>query len=399
VAPPPASWSQLSLVLPRLRLVLQFEWESLLETAQLDAAIATIAPQDMSLLQQSFARASRGGGESDVAARPGSARSAERAAWDGVVGSLYRALSDVLAMAQAWLSETQTPSEEALLRAVGTVGAARRAFACWAIRVDRGSFWPQDALVLWRALHKRIRRASQPPLGLPVPPVVLKACARISAAIGYEGARFAPLVWKWGGHPPAPPSAELMQAGLDLRLVAATLDDPARRVAFGSGAESARAAASLRRSVVVGACTLQCAYAQRHESAAEVQRLVDVPAVIRAQLDGLEERKTPGTGAARVTPPLWPLHNIRSARAEAELVAALARLSSSIAGHATEADFEPAALRTRSAAFSGMVVDLCGRSLLDAAPAQTLAWLLERLPAPRLRASDHTAPVPPIREP
>jgi len=375
-----SAWTRYGRLLPRLRLALELEWEGLCETDLLQAALATVAPQDMGLLEQSFARASAAGWQAGALppappAAVSSTRSPERAMWDNLVFPLYPALAEVGAMLAEWLVAPMAADEAALLRAFCSVRAARRALAARAMAVRVEQLQPQDTLVLWRALHKRVERASRQPAPL-VPRAVRLAFVEISAAIGYEASRFASLGWKWGGHPDAPPSAGLLCAGAELHELALELlaDE-------GEPAALVRADVALRRNLVLGVCTLQCAFSRRDESGPELERLAAIPTALRAQLEAAQaaaERPRAGPARlARLTPPLWPMLDVRSAKVEGYIYASLAELNVSLLGE--EAVPAPAAraLQLRAASFSGFVVDECGRNPTDACPAQTLAWQLE----------------------
>ena len=224
-----------------------------------------------------------------------------------------------------WLSSSPVgfTDETMLLSTAEAVIQARGALTSRALRTTMESFQPQEFLVLWRALHKRVYKASLPPLSLPVTPALARAFASISAAVGYEATRFAPLLWKWGGHPTAPPSQELLEAGMGVRQIAAELVSQCTELGRDVNAAADQHKVALRRSIVLGACTLQCAYARRRESALEIDRLRSIPTAIRGQLDVFKAKNEASqpAKAERAIPPLGPLLDTRSARVEGALFA------------------------------------------------------------------------------
>ena len=83
---------------------------------------------------------------------------------------------------------------------------------------------PQGFLVLWRALHKRLARIAALPAALAAPAGLQAACARVGRAAGFSDAPLSTVLWRRGGPPVAPRSAELLEAHVALRALAAPLE-------------------------------------------------------------------------------------------------------------------------------------------------------------------------------
>ena len=85
---------------------------------------------------------------------------------------------------------------------------------------------PQGFLVLWRALHKRLARLAALPAGLAAPAGLQAACARVGRAVGFSDAPLSTLLWRRGGPPAAPRSAELLEAAVLVMTLTLALSLP-----------------------------------------------------------------------------------------------------------------------------------------------------------------------------
>ena len=397
------AWRRYVALLPPLRLACELEWRGHVDTARLARAAECVAPSELSLLQLSYARRAAG-----APAEAGRRSLTEgRAAWEALAGTIYPALAAIGDALAGWLAApgccaaeggrpllgrpSAREAEPPRVAAVRAVAHARRALWTRAEACYPSDSVAQDVLLLWRPLLKRLRRAAAPPLALPLPSAASAACDALSAAVGYESSRLAPLLWKRGGHPQAAPSAALLAAYTQLLEVAASGEGGDEALQAGSAGEArgaGSAAAPLRRALLMGAATLRCSFSATPSTAVEERRLVEIPSAVRATLQA--GRLAPERGGGR----LAPLVDARSARHEADLLARLASLSwrqqseedttadgvkaAGAPSSATRA--EAAEVAALAASLVDLVADHCGRSALDAAPAQSLLWRLQAPP-------------------
>ena len=426
-----APWSTYTLALPRLRLMLRIEFENELERSALEQASTSNTPQDLTLLQRSFAlhahSTSTMGEQSDFGNTDevDDDESSATAVWADVADALFPCLRAISVSLREWLQmPPHAPADEPeLMRALERVHAARRALwrrselaAGDGERALADGIELQALLVGWRTLHKRLARLSQPPLNLAFPEALRSACDCLSRAARFDATRFAAVLWKRGGHPAAARSMEQLDAETALHKLAANLRLPQDSV----GASLLRDQPShpalwvngeVRHALLSGACTVesiaQLQLSAHGEAAALVEQLAEIPRAIGMRIEAQQQariRKTsesvddddslrfsPLPASARVVASLWPLHDLRSAGLETELLLPLASLLWSTVGDADDLDSTAtrATITAKAEALVESLADDCGRSPLDAAPAQTLAWRLQSANSRSRRDQSH----------
>ena len=136
--------------------------------------------------------------------------------------------------------------------------------------------------------------------------------------MGFSDAPLSTLLWRRGGPPAAPRSAELLEAGTELRALAAPLEALPES---GGGAAllggnpthpALWADAPQRRALLNGACMVAWAgSASRREVRAAAPRLREIPLALRAQQEARHARAEAGAAAGqlplsvRAAAPLW----------------------------------------------------------------------------------------------
>ena len=303
-----------------------------------------------------------------------------------MAGRLHPCLTAIHAALMRWLLELPIRQGEArrrLLSALRGVHAARAALWHRSEGADGGGGGGgggggadangssladgvelQAFLVGWRALHKRLSMLPRVPVALPLPPALQRACDRLSRAARFDATRFAAVLWKHGGHPAAPRSAEQLSAQTALRQLSAPLQLPADCVGSALLREQPDhpalwAGPEVRQELLSGACTLESigqlqvtaagrrewrrrrmvelATAEDEDAAAARgrERLAAIPRAIELRLQTQQQRmrrtgdgEGGGSGAnaggaeaasarppkqARIAAALWPLQDARSA--------------------------------------------------------------------------------------
>ena len=448
----PASWRAYITALPRIRLLLQFEWERLLEHSALDDAARCHAPEELTLLQRSFAMhvhavfsakpiAEDEGHDEDNDAD----QRLMQTMWGHLVDALHPCLSTMLTTLLGWLQSSPRADgdEAAFLSAIKELHAARcslwrRAEAAPASLTLTHANELQSFLVGWRVVHKRLAVFTRPPLAFSLPDALQQACDRVSRAVRFDAARFVAVLWKHGGHPAAPRSADHFEAAAALRQLAAPLHLPsdcvgARLVREQSGHPALWVAPALRHKLLLGACTIEAAgqFQSSNDAALKqpsppypkMTKLVDIPRAIHLHMAAQRrQRRDTADGVPQILPDttrnsaaLWPLQDARSAGIEASLLLSLASLlwrrataceftspmvdggsdargkvqfaSASVqqqtkaaAGDDDDEDDSMlcALVGERAESLVGLILNSCGRSPLDAIPAQTLAWRMQQ---------------------
>ena len=251
------AFAQYVALLPRLRLLRHLLWDGLRLQADVQAALQTAPPRELPLLHRSCVRhmhAATDADDADLAdagidagADEDADLASPRRLWTSLEPCIFAALKTIHASVLGWLATPPThgAADGALLGALQAARLAHRAVwdfcavadaaaaAPTAAAVPSGGGagdWaavglePQGFLVLWRALHKRLAKIAALPAALAAPAGLQAACARVGRAAGFSDAPLSTVLWRRGGPPVAPRSAELLGADVALRALAAPLE-------------------------------------------------------------------------------------------------------------------------------------------------------------------------------
>ena len=405
-----SGWRGYTRMLPRIRLLLQLEWDHMLQVAHVEHAMDTShkAPECWPLLTRSYAHQahvtlSRAARDEEVQT------SCASSAWADLSLPLYPCLEEIHAVLRSLSAlplRWDGRNEELLVSSLAAVHAARRSLvACCSRKIASPSTRPtgpratesdglqpfQPFLVCWRAVHKRLARLAVQPLGLELPQTLQRACDRVSAAAHYVPCRVSTLLWKkTGARAEAPHSPVALGVLASIDELAAQLRVPVELTGAELLAERPThlalwAGPALRRSVLAGCATVS-AHSQVGGLPAmdTVREISAIPRELAARL-AAEERRTSRVVAMGALPremfsraSLWPLHDGRSIALEASLLLATARLIWIAANTAGEVGAKYSTrLQGPLIKFVESVICECGRSPLDAVPAQLLLWRLE----------------------
>ena len=389
-------WRSYVYLLPRLRILRDEMYAAIDEKARLEATLAALPPNELPTLHRSYARAAAadGGGThppiepaADVQDEPLTAKQfggrVESRLYP-MFESIRQALLRILELSAQpavfgpatygmYVIENSITEDVRLLENVRRASAARRALWELCEASGGGAIEPQPFIVLFRALHKRLRALPSPWRGSPADgPAMNVADGTVDGHLGegaphslmngpkgnivsqhfeavglaarYSEFRFNAILWKRGGHPPVARTMELARAAAELREIGGALElthEAAPEMLIGSTLQlpaahpAPWADAPLRRALLSGACMLQWgAHAAGSDERAAAERLLQVPAALRERLDAVGAQAEAAAAAAEQIPlaargrvPLWPIADVRSAAAEGALLLPLGALA------------------------------------------------------------------------
>ena len=428
-----AAWRTYTRLLPRTRLLLRILFETEGKHEDLRSVAASKDLDDMSLLEKSYAlhgsaslQEQRDHLPEDDGPADGTIAVGE--VWARVAEVLHPCLDTVTSALVTWLQSSpmaDQSSDTTYVHALnGVFGAVRMLWQCSSSAngcgrdrsdVDYGLDL-QTFLVGWRAFHKRLAKLAQPPTSVTLPDDLMRACDRVSRAARFDESRFSAVLWKHGGHPSAARSSSQLDAGIALRQLAQTLQLPVDCVGATFIKEQPShlalwAGPELRHDLLLGACTIESigelqvenmgrANGQRDADSSPLEaQLLSIPRTLQLRLDAIKSHQQRHSEAVedtsadapppallqltlqtRAAVPLWPLFDLRSAGEEATLLVPLLELLWSRV-HVQNQVQDPnpstvAAMRSQAERLVRLITSNCGRSPLDAAAVQTLAWRL-----------------------
>ena len=428
-----AAWRTYTRLLPRTRLLLRILFETEGKHEDLRSVAASKDLDDMSLLEKSYAlhgsaslQEQRDHLPEDDGPADGTIAVGE--VWARVAEVLHPCLDTVTSALVTWLQSSpmaDQSSDTTYVHALnGVFGAVRMLWQCSSSAngcgrdrsdVDYGLDL-QTFLVGWRAFHKRLAKLAQPPTSVTLPDDLMRACDRVSRAARFDESRFSAVLWKHGGHPSAARSSSQLDAGIALRQLAQTLQLPVDCVGATFIKEQPShlalwAGPELRHDLLLGACTIESigelqvenmgrANGQRDADSSPLEaQLLSIPRTLQLRLNAIKSHQQRHSEAVedtsadapppallqltlqtRAAVPLWPLFDLRSAGEEATLLVPLLELLWSRV-HVQNQVQDPnpstvAAMRSQAERLVRLITSNCGRSPLDAAAVQTLAWRL-----------------------